>query len=505
MRTALLIAIILAMAPRPLLRAQTPTRDPAIIAQAVDSLARQAVEAGLGPALGVAVVLDGQVILTAAHGMTDVSAGIRADDRTLWYLASTSKAITGVAISLLAEMGTVRFEDPITRLLPRARWHPATDTASLTLGDFLAHTHGLSSGAVVMQAAFVGQVSENRWPELLQWSEPIGDRTLRYSNLGYNVATMVLDVLRPEGWREFVRQRLFLPIGMQDTHARVSGLDSRRIARPHTQHADGSLTTATFFKVDATMNSAGGHLSTLRDLARWTIVQMDSGRIEGRQVIPAKAVARAQHLLARHEREQSRRFAWFDRDGWGAGWDIGGYQGERMVGRFGSYHSTRSHLSFLPEHRVGVIAMSNGDAGFRVPDILAALAYDLVLGIPDARDRATARLDAAIAARATALQRIAASDSVRAARQTVPLTRPLGDYAGTFVHPGYGSIEVASEGGTLAWRYGALYGSAEVFDATQDQWRIEAAGRGTVLQYRFDAAGRAETITVFGAKFTRRD
>src|SRR6185436_12488145 len=100
------------------------------------------------------------------------------------------------------------------------------------------------------------------------------------------------------------------------TYSRVSGLDSKRIAKPHRFLATGRYITEPFFKTDATMNSAGGQLTTLHDLARWTIVQMDSGVIDGRRVFPAQAVALSHRLIAKQTRDQSKRFAFFDREGW---------------------------------------------------------------------------------------------------------------------------------------------------------------------------------------------
>src|SRR5687768_15302044 len=72
--------------------------DAATIARAVDSLAAGAVGEGLSPALGVAIAMDGRVVYARSHGMADVTAGIPADDRTLWYVASTSKSYTGFGI-----------------------------------------------------------------------------------------------------------------------------------------------------------------------------------------------------------------------------------------------------------------------------------------------------------------------------------------------------------------------------------------------------------------------
>ncbi len=474
------------------------------IATAVDSLAVAAIAGGAGPGLGVAVTLDGRVVHLRAYGMADVTRRIPADASTLWYVASTSKSFIGMAVSLLAHEGRLDVNAPITALLPAARWPAGVRADSLTLSQFLAHTMGLTGGAVVTQAAFVGQVPERDWPTLLQWSAPRPVGELVYNNLGYNVAAMVVDRLHADGWRDFVERRLFHPAGMRETFARVSGLDTRRFAQPHDLRADGSFATARFSKVDATMNSAGGHLATLRDLARWTLVQMDSGRLEGAQVLPAAAVARSHTLLARQTRDAARRFAFFDREGWAAGWDLGSYEGERMVSRFGSYHSMRSHLSFLPARRVGVVAQTNGDAGGAVTDIIAALVYDLEAGRPDARARAQARLAQHLTQLPRALAAVAAQDSVRATRQRQPLTRGWRAYAGTFTHPGFGTIVFTDASGGLRFEWGAQHGPVEIYDAARDQLRIEIAGNGTVAQFLMGADGRAERVRINEAELVRR-
>ena len=81
--------------------------------------------------------------------------------------------------------------------------------------------------------------------------------------------------------KDEVIDRALREVEFGTAQGRVSGLDAR-IAKPHVVDANGRYATATFHKTDATMNSAGGHLSTLHDLARWVTVQMDSGRIDGR-------------------------------------------------------------------------------------------------------------------------------------------------------------------------------------------------------------------------------
>jgi CubicO group peptidase (beta-lactamase class C family) len=408
------------------------------IARAVDSLAARVVDSGLSAAMGVVIVMDQRIVFSRAYGWTDATNHVRADSSTLWYIASTSKSLTGFGASLLAQQGVLDFDTPITTLVPNVKWPRGVDASKLTLARFLSHTHHINDDVFVQNAAFTGVVPESRWADLIPLTSPSGNEDLVYGNFGYNIAAMVIDRKRPEGWRRFLKTAVYAPAGMDETYACVSCVDQRRIAKAHRPNADGRFATLPFEKTDATMNSAGGHLSTLHDLARWAIVQMDGGRIDGKQVFPAGAVALSQRLIARHTVEASKHFGPFDREGWAAGWDIGSYQGERMVSRFGSYSTMRSHLSFLPDRHIGIVALVNAPGASGATDIIAALAYDLEAGRPTAQTTARERLEALIVRVAESRRRAAAED---AARRSIPqpLRHPIADYVGVYGACGRGS------------------------------------------------------------------
>jgi CubicO group peptidase (beta-lactamase class C family) len=480
-----------------------PRPDARTIANAVDSVAARAIREGLAPAIGVAIVMDGRTVYAKSHGVADATAGIAADDRTLWYSASTSKSYTGFGIALLADQGVLRLDAPITSLLPGVQWHDGAKANELTLAHFLSHTHNLNDNAVVQSAAFTGAIPEAQWPELVRLANPTGTNDLIYSNFGYNVAAMVIDRLRPGKWKRYLDEAVHRPAGLTETYTRVSGLDPRRIARPHDLLADGRYATERFMKTDATMNSAGGHLATMSDYARWTIVQMDSGRIDGRQVFPKSAVEVSHQLIARQTRDQARRFAYFDREGWSAGWDIGSYQGERMVSRFGGYSTTRSHLGFLPGRRIGVAAMSTGGLGSSLTDVIAAFAYDLEAGRPDARSTVEERLRELKGRLETGKRSVASTDSTRAERQRKPLGRPLSDFTGRFAEPAYGELTFTLRDNRLEYSWGVLDGPVEIFDASRLQMRIEVAGTGTPVTFTFSGSGPAQSIQVQGVTFAR--
>jgi CubicO group peptidase (beta-lactamase class C family) len=482
------------------LAAQQPPHPPVEeMVPKIDALVRRVFALGLTPGLGVAVVIDGRTVYEEALGWADAGQA-RATEETLWYVASSSKSFTGFGVALLEDAGALDLSAPITQILPQARWHPDARPDELTLAMFLAHTHGLNgNGPVVLNAAFTGAVPEARWPDLLAYHAPTGSRELRYSNLGYNVAAMAIDAVRPEGWKAYLRRSVFEPAGMHDTYMRVSGLDDRRIAKPHRLNAAGDFEGLPFEKRDITMNAAGGHLATLGDLARWITVHMDDGMLDGRRIFPGAVVQRSHEFLGRRD----RTFVFFQRDGWGFGWDIGRYENDLMISRFGGYASLRSHLSFLPTRRVGVVAQTNGDPGFTLSDILAAYVYDLAAGRPDSDARVDERLQEVASAREQAVAEAAEDRATRVARQQ-PLPRPLTDYVGTYEGPALGRMVWRNDNGALLLRWGVLEPAVEVYDAEAGRFRVQLPGAGTVVRFTFEGDGPATSVRLFDYVATRQ-
>jgi CubicO group peptidase (beta-lactamase class C family) len=305
---------------------------------------------------------------------------------------------------------------------------------------------------------------------------------------------MVIAAKRPEGWKAYLDRAVFAPAGMNDTYHRVSGISPRRIARSHVLEADGSFRTIPFLKRDLTMNAAGGHLASINDLARWTILHIDEGRLDGRQVFPAEVVRRSHQILGQH----NRQFGYFQRDGWGFGWDIGSYEGEPMVSRFGGYSSFRSHLSMLPARRVGVVAQVNGDGASRLTDIIAAYVYDLFLGKSDAESRGQARLDSLASQLATRRARLVdASPRVR----TPP--RPVSSYAGVFEDAALGRIEIVPDGVGLRLRWGVLDVPLELQDAARNVFVAADFGGLSPIQFVFGDDGRAVALETEGRRLGR--
>jgi CubicO group peptidase (beta-lactamase class C family) len=237
----------------------------------VDALMRD--YAGNGPGASVLVVRDGGPLIRNAYGQADVEAGIAATPVTNYRLASVTKQFTATAVLLLAEDGRLQLDDHARRWLPSLP--QAAET--VTIRQLLTHTAGLIDYEDVMPDEVAGQLHD---ADVLRLLEP-QDRTYfapgssyRYSNSGYALLALIVERASGQSFASFLRDRIFLPLGMRDTVAFEHGVSTV------TNRAYGySEEKGTWMRTDQSPTSAvlgdGGVYSSIDDLARWDAALYD--------------------------------------------------------------------------------------------------------------------------------------------------------------------------------------------------------------------------------------
>lgn len=467
----------------------------------VARFAERVVAAGLTPGAGLAVATGDRVAYAAGFGTADMASGRRVTGETPFYIASTTKSLTALAAVLAGERGDLDLRAPMVRYLPAARLPDGVEREAITVRDLIALTHGLSgSGPVVIRTAFTGEFTRDQLLELLRFHAPTGRRgTFSYNNLGYNLVGLVLEAVYGRSWKDVVRRDVLEPLGMTATTAYLSRAGRDRIARPH------ALTPETFApmrlgKEDANLHAAGGHFASARDLARYLAAHISGGLIDGRRVLPAPAV----YLTHRQQVPQDRDFGPFHRFGWGYGWDLGTYEGDTLIHRFGGFAGYRSHASFMPAHGLGVVVLVNaGGPASSAADLIATYVYDRLLSKPDLEQRYTARLDSLVAGAARSRRELAEHHAERRTR-LAPLPHPLEAYAGVFENEKLGRMVWRVVAAGLELHMGVVTSRAEVFDAATNRLRIEVGGSGQVAEFIFPSdGGLARAVRLADEEFTR--
>jgi hypothetical protein len=241
---------------------------------------------------------------------------------------------------------------------------------------------------------------------------------------------------------------------------------------------------------------------SISDLGRWINLNMNDGRLDGKQVIDADLIRAAHTGYTKSTRNEPP----FSGDGqYGLGWQIGKYRDEKVIYHHGGYAGYRSHVSFLPDRRIGVGVLVNNDSvGGRIADTVASYVYDKLVGRPDVDAEYSKQLDTFVDQYAKRKQEFISAAAERAKRVS-KLTSALPDYVGTYKNDLFGTTVVTIDRNYLGVRMGLMYSKATPF--TQDDTIrviMEPGGNGEVIKFEKDAAGKVVGLRYRDELFTRR-
>ncbi len=419
-----------------------------------DSYVRRIMDRFEVPGLSVAIVKDGQVVLARGYGVRALGSPDPVDEKTLFGIASNTKVFTATALGILVEEGKLEWDAPVVRYLPAFQMYDPWVTRHITVRDLLVHRSGLGLGAGDLM--FWPPTTFTR-PELVERLRYIPPATsfrsaYAYDNVLYAVAGEVIAAVSGMSWEEFVTSRILIPAGMNGTDVRLSHPDSVPNAAMTHARVEGTVRAVTPYLGDV-VNPAGGIFSNAEDMARWVMVQLDSGRVAGGDSVFGPAVTRELWAPVTPipfgppppELEPLRHSFQFYALGLGAR----DYRGERMLTHTGGLPGYLSQVAFLPERGLGVVVLTNQESG----EAFNAVTYhvlDHYMGDPE-----WDWLEGYTAVKARNDKALAEFEARQAAGRDTE-SRPslsLGDYAGHYRDAWYGDIELLREGQGLVIRF----------------------------------------------------
>jgi CubicO group peptidase (beta-lactamase class C family) len=506
MRRVLFTFAIAALLAAPLPgRCQTRPRQ-ADLEQAYDAFIRRTLAAFPEiPGAEIVVVSGDKPIFMRAYGLSNKESGTRATTDTLFYIASSTKSFMGLAASLLDREGAIRFDDPVTKYTPGIAFK--TDIpAEVTVRDLLTHTSGLHNPALPFRMAYSGEIDDRALNRVLADGTtyaPADHGKYTYTNLGYNIYGMMLRLSLRQRWQDVLQQRIFSPLKMQRTSAFIS-----KPVLSHYPMAEGYLfdpeanavVRSPLVKNDNSMQSAGGIVTTAKDLSRWLRVNINGGMLDGKQIFPADVMTAVRTGYTEMRRDEPP-FAGAAK--YGIGWMIGKYHDREIVMHNGGYPGWSSHISFMPGEKIGVAVLINeSTAGGHVGDILAAYAYDRLLGTDKIDDRYAGYLND-MAERYGKIKRFMVAAAADRAKRSSQLSRPVESYEGQYDNAVWGHIFIAVERGTLAVRMGNIHVLSTPYKE-RDSIRVEMVpGQGEVIKFELDESGRVTALTYNGVRFEK--
>jgi CubicO group peptidase (beta-lactamase class C family) len=307
--------------------------------------------------LAVAVVRDGEPTWFHDHGVSDVTSAAPVTPDTVFRVGSLTKTVTAVAILQLWEQGRVDLDAPANDYLATFRLRPARpDLQPATLRHLLTHTAGVGYW--------------RRWSDLLRpvsgagvearHLQPLGDYYRRglpqevqpgtkwvYSNHGFAALGQVVEDVTGQDLRDYLRNHVFGPVGMQHTDLVRSELVRHGLATGYVLRSRGLVPAA---DRPVPTPGGGGLYSTAADLARYVECLLKGGAAPHGRILEPSSVAQ---LFSPQYQPDPRL------PGMGLGFNLGAEDGCRTVGKDGVVSGFLAALAMAPSVGAGVVAVSN--------------------------------------------------------------------------------------------------------------------------------------------------
>ena len=295
MRTVILLTVFALLVSPIAAPAQARTQIPEkAFASDMDAFIRRTMDAFPDlPSVAMVVVRDGKPVFMRAYGLANKETGVRADENTLYYIASSTKSYMALAAAILDREGKIRLDDPITKYAKGLTFKTPIPE-KVTVRDLLTHTSALRNDALTWRVAFTGEVDDKELLHVLADGTSFNEQNYgkySYTNLGYNIYALLLKQTLGKRWQDVLQEKVFGPLGLKHTTAYVSKARAAkfRLADPYLfSPASDAVVRSPLEKQDNNMQSAGGIFTNLPDLARWLSINMNDGRIDGKQVVPAE-------------------------------------------------------------------------------------------------------------------------------------------------------------------------------------------------------------------------
>ena len=433
---------------------------------------------------------------TRGFGVRDLESCAPVGPDTLFYLLSVTKTFTGMLGALLQEEGAIELDRSLAHYFPDLTMEEPLHPEQITLRDLLLHAPGFFNGGINFRSYLPGNLSREDLLHLLSRYNRPAPRTFRYSNQGFVIAAAAMEETLGQSWQELLRERLFQRLGMRGTTPYIAEAKAGEFAWLYRWRLDGGFDPAVV-KVEEQMHAAGGAVSNVRDLVRWLQVHLHGGTIDGQQVLPAAVVRQAQAPQIQYDLTYDR----FRRYAYGLGLHHAEYRGERILHHFGG----PIHFSFLPEHGLGVVVLSNETgASSRLTHLLATFLYDLWLGREDLDAAYAAEIESRRAEIAELRRDQAAEEAeLRAGATAGAPERPLETYLGTYRSDRLGTMTVRLEGRQLRLEYGVLDLELEPYQADAFLVGILPGDLPVRFDFRFTENPQAQTLDWGGRLFER--
>lgn len=452
------------------------------------------------PGIAIAVVKDGKVLTTQGFGVRKRGEPARVDGKTIFEIASNSKAFTAAALGMLVDQGKLSWDDPVIKHLPDFRMYDAYVTAEMTVRDLLTHRSGLGLGAGDLMWWPTTTFSSDEIIHNLRYIKPATSfrSSYAYDNLLYIVAGKIIAAKSGKTWGETMREWILSPVGMANTTTSLE--ESAKFANVSAPHSkiNGRAVPVKPMPVANAVGAVGINTSA-EDIARWMNVLLENGKVgEGKRLWSdkqAREMWTAQTPMTINTPRPPLAATKPNFYAYGLGFQLRDYQGKLVAMHGGALQGFYTRVLLVPEAKLGIAIFTNAESG----PSLNALQYRLLdqhLGVaPTDWIGRIADIDKEMQAKEAA--RVKGEAASRAAQSKPSLA--LASYEGDYEDAWYGKMNVKRVNNKLVMSFSRtpdLTGEMEHFqhDTFIVRWKERNFNADAYVTFSLDHDGSIERV-----------
>jgi len=430
------------------------------------------------PGMAVAIVKDQKIVVAKGYGVRRLGEPAPVDEHTMFGIGSNTKAFTTAALAMLVDQAMLSWDDPVYQRLPGFVMYDPYVSKEMTVRDLLTHRSGMGLGEGDLLIFPHTTYTRDEIIHKLRFMKPQSSFRSHYAydNLLYIAAGQIIPAVTGTSWDDFLRQRIFAPLGMTNTNlSNAAFKPGENYAFPHSR-IDGQLQPVEFGNLDNAA-PAGSINSCVADMARWMILQLNHGKMPDSGAVlfsdkQSREMWSPQTILPTNDPPAPLRALKANFAAYGLGWFLRDYHGRKLVGHTGGVSGFVSRVMLVPEENLGVVILTNAEQGsafdsvlyHKLASYLGEPSTDWIASFKSADDDEKKQADEVLQKRATA----------RDAGMGPSL--PLDKYAGIYADAWYGPATIRLENQKLILSFDhtpTMVGELEhwQYDTFRTHWR----------------------------------
>ena len=432
---------------------------PAFVKDSLENYINEGLKNWNIPGLAIVIIKDGKIDLMKGFGVRNLETKEPVDENTLFMIASNTKLFTATSLAQLEYDKKLSLDDKITKYFA---WYADYDTCTtnlVTVRDMLSHHLGTKT----FQGDFTfwnSTLSRDSIMYKMRLLKPTGNfrQQWGYCNSCFLTAGQVIQQVTKKPWEVYVYDSIIQPLGMENTHTLGNNMEQMPdAATPYTNSFYKDLKKLPYDNVD-NLAPAGAIVSNVKDISKWIMMQLDSGRVNGKQIVPWQAIQRTRTMNTIISSNKSGMLP-INIYGYGLGIFISDYGGHLTYEHTGGADGFVTNVCFMPDENLGIAIFTNNDN----QDFFELLRYEIMdayLGLPY-KDYSQMVLPGFTEQREKLLNDI---NSMKDRIKNKPLPLPVNAYAGAYYNELFGKITITSMGNKLLIKFG----NHKDLDATLD-------------------------------------